>query len=221
MPNELVESSAKTKKREKPSYAVVSGKITNNCDLINQGKVKVRIPSMDQEVWARLVAPGGGDDRGLFFTPNIDDEVLVLLNHNDPADAFIVGGLWSTQGKPPANAIQSTTKRVLKTGQKAGLGHSIEFDDALQSITITSSTGQRIVMDPTQIKLSAGPKDTPTATITLGVEGQITLESKLSIKLSSALIQLDAKVIEVDATVSASLTSNANCTIQGKPVMIN
>ena len=52
-------------------------------DLV-QGKVLVRLPSLNQEVWARLTAPGAGRGTGLFHAPNANDEVLVALIHADP-----------------------------------------------------------------------------------------------------------------------------------------
>ena len=85
---------------EKPASNILVGTVTNNIDLLAQGKVLVRIPSLDQEVWARLCAPGAGKDAGLFYVPRNDDEVLLGLNNGDPEDAFIIGGLWSTKDAP-------------------------------------------------------------------------------------------------------------------------
>ena len=77
------------------------------------------------------------------------DEVLVALSQNDTADAFILGGLWSTADQPPVvDSAEATAKRVIKTGLKGGVGHEIEMDDALQSISIVSTTKQKITIDP-------------------------------------------------------------------------
>jgi uncharacterized protein involved in type VI secretion and phage assembly len=133
----------------------VNGTVSNNCDLIKQGKVLVRIPSLDQEVWARMASPGAGSGAGFFYVPRRDDEVLVALVGNDASDAFIIGGLWSTQDSPPvSDPIQATTKRVIKTGVTSGVGHEVEFDDLSQSITITTSTKQQITLDPQKIEIS-------------------------------------------------------------------
>jgi hypothetical protein len=58
MPVTLFDSAAKELEKKKVKPSVVTGTVTNNCDLITQGKVLVRIPSLDQEVWARLTGPG-------------------------------------------------------------------------------------------------------------------------------------------------------------------
>ena len=90
------------------------------------------------------------------WIPQIDDEVLVALNKNDSRDAYVIGGLWSTLNRPPATIpTDFMTKRILQTGMAdSPVGHSIEFDDALQSVKITTSTQQQITLDPAKIQIS-------------------------------------------------------------------
>src|SRR5262245_59569454 len=138
----LYDSAAKERASKRPPHtSVAPGIVKNNCDLVVQGKVLVRIPTLDQEVWARLTATGAGNGTGHFHVPNIDDEVLVALVHSNPVDAYILGGMWSTKVSPPIAPVPTDvpTKRVIRTGLTAAVGHEIEFDDLLQTITITSA----------------------------------------------------------------------------------
>ena len=146
---------------DQPSgFAIAAGIVVNNLDLIGEGRVQVRVPSVPGfNLWARLTAIGASDSRGFMWVPGIDDEVLVAFTKNDERDAYVLGGLWSSINRPPvATGVEAIVKRTLKTGQSASVGHEIELDDALQSITITSSTKQKITIDPLQIELknSAG-----------------------------------------------------------------
>jgi len=61
MPYTLYDSTAAEKKREKGMLptSIAPGIVKNNCDLIRQGKVLVRIPSLDQEVGEGLGAQAG------------------------------------------------------------------------------------------------------------------------------------------------------------------
>src|SRR5690606_33146322 len=46
----------------------------------NRGRVKVKFPFLsdeDDSHWARVLSAGGGPERGFWFLPEIDDEVLV------------------------------------------------------------------------------------------------------------------------------------------------
>jgi len=86
------------------SHSPVVGVVTNNNDPKDLGRVKVKLPSRgNQELdWARYVSPGGGNDRGFMWLPEVGDEVLVIFEHDDIHRPFVLGGLWSKQDKPPA-----------------------------------------------------------------------------------------------------------------------
>ena len=204
------------KKDSKPETSVVVGVVVDSCDVLNQGKVLVRIPSLGQEVWARLTAPGAGPNGGFFINPEAGDEVLVALSGNDPVDAYILNGLWNTQDAPPVESnLQAQFKRVLKTGIRGALGHKVEFDDgAGQSITITTATQQKLVLDKDKIEIS-----TTGGTV------------NISLDLKTQKVSIQAAQIQIGDAKTASLTLNAQkisigdgkaqTTIQGKPVMIN
>jgi uncharacterized protein involved in type VI secretion and phage assembly len=219
MPTTLYDSGAEEEKRNKglPQTSIVPGIVQNNCDLIIQGKVLVRIPSLDQEVWARIVATGAGNGTGHLHAPNVKDEVLVALVHADPVDAYVIGGMWSTLVRPPipANPADVPTKRIIRTGLTPEIGHQIEFDDALQSITITSSPPQqeqKIKMDPTGITLE---NKAGTVKISMSNLTQIvSIEAATGIELKAeTFIKLGANAIFIE--------SGGPCVISGKPVKIN
>jgi uncharacterized protein involved in type VI secretion and phage assembly len=216
MPISLYDSGEKQeRKKSKAETSIATGTVINNCDLIKQGKVLVRVPSLDQEVWARLAAPGAGSGAGMFYMPRPDDEVLLALNDDEPMDAFIIGGLWNTSDSPPiSSGPEGIFKRIFKTGLKGGVGHEMEFDDAKQSIKITTTTKQQVTIDPTKIELTnlAG-----TVTITLD-----NLKQTVSIKApnieigdtKTARIAIKGQLIQIGDSKSQTV-------IQGFPVKIN
>jgi len=221
MPSPLFEASVaneKEKKRERP--ANVSGIVVNNLDLIRQGKVLVRIPSLGEEVWARVASAGAGSSRGIMYIPQPDDEVLVSFVNDDPNDAYITGGTWSTRDSPPVGSpTELLVKRKIKTGLLGGLGHEMEFDDAKQSITITSSTQQKVVIDPRQIEISTVGG---TAKVTLDVTGKITIQGIISIELNALQeIKLQATQINIEGAVATSVKSGGVCNINAPMVKIN
>jgi uncharacterized protein involved in type VI secretion and phage assembly len=200
MPLSLYDSGSEEKKKNKTQTSIVQGTVTNNCDPASQGKVLVRIPSLDQEVWARMSSIGAGSDAGMFYIPRNDDEVLVALCGNEPVDAYILGGLWNTSDSPPVgNPLEVTTKRMIKTGIVAGQGHTIEFDDGVgQSVTITTTTKQKIVLEPKKIEISnlAGTLtitlDNTTQKITLWAANEIAISAGQKISLNSTQISITA-----------------------------
>lgn len=201
-------------------FAIAPGVVTNNIDLLGEGRVQVRVPALpDMEPWCRLAALGAGSGRGFVWTPQIDDEVLVAFSQNDPSAAYVLGGLWSTADHPPLTvATDFLAKRVIKTGIAGGLGHEIELDDIKQSITITSSTKQKITIDPLQIKLenTAG-----TLSIALDNGSQtITLQAAAKIEMKALQISLEGSKVDIKGGM-VNIQSTGPCVVQGLPIKLN
>jgi uncharacterized protein involved in type VI secretion and phage assembly len=201
-------------------FAIAPGIVTNNLDVMSEGRVQVRIPSMPQmEPWARVVGVGAGDSRGFAWIPQIDDEVLVAFAQNDLSGAYVLGGLWSTLSRPPlALPTDALTKRTIKTGVAAGVGHEVEFDDALQSIKITSSTQQKITIDPLQIKI-----ETTGGTLSIAMDTAtqtVSIQSALKIELKATQISLEGATVEIKGSV-VNIQSAGPCSVQGLPIKLN
>jgi len=204
----------------KGTMSIAAGVVTQNFDLLTEGRVQVRIPSIDAEVWARLVAPGAGPGAGLFYVPRVDDEVLVAFGDDDAQDAFVIGGLWNMRDRVPvADPVTALTTRTLRSGVVRGIGHEIELDDLQQSVTITTSTKQKIVLDPLKIELTnlAG-----TVSITLDNKTQtVSLTAVRAIELKAAQISLTGATVEINGTAATTVKSAGVCNVTAPIVKIN
>jgi len=201
-------------------FAIAPGIITENLDTLGEGRVKVRVTAMPGfEPWARVCSVGAGDGRGFCWIPQVDDEVLVAFAQNDASSAYVLGGLWSTTERPPiVDPLEFLTKRVIATGVAGGLGHTLEFDDLLQSVTITTSTQQKITIDPLKIQLSAS---VGTLTITLDASSQtISIQSPASIALKAPQISLEGVSVDIKGT-TVGITAAGPITMQGLPIKLN
>lgn len=84
--------------------SLVVGVVTNCDDPERLGRVKVKFPSLtddDESTWARVVAPGGGPERGLQCLPEVGDEVLVGFELDDKHRPLVLGGLWNRDDALP------------------------------------------------------------------------------------------------------------------------
>jgi phage baseplate assembly protein gpV len=163
MPFTIFESGRRNKEEmQGKAPAVVSGFVIDDSELLAEGKALVRIPTLDQTVWARIVAVGAGPGRGFFWAPQKGDEVLLALSHNELGDAYIIGGVWNaTTRRPPVlSPADLLSKRIIRTGFLPAVGHQIEFDDKAQTIIITTSTLQVIKMAPASIQIECDPNTT-------------------------------------------------------------
>lgn len=206
-------------------FSIAPGTVKDNLNILAEGRVQVHVPEIpDFDPWARVSAVGGGSGRGFMWIPQIGDEVLVAFNKNDSRDAYVLGGLWSTLNRPPAIIpTDFITKKIIKTGVKdSPLAHTIEMDDLLQSVKITTSTSQEITMDPEKIAISAG-EGAFNITLDLTSLG-ITIESTVgNIKLSAPVgeISLEALSVSIQSDVSTDISSDGPVSIDGAIVAIN
>jgi phage baseplate assembly protein gpV len=202
--------------RTKPNHitSIALAVVQDNLNIVMDGRVLVRIPAIDMEVWARQLAPGAGSKRGLVFFPKEGDEVIVAFNQEDPNDAFLIGSLWTPSKLPPIQQPFDVQNKVIL---KTEAGHVIEFDDLLHVVTITTSSNQKIEMS----KLGGISIDNLTNKISLGSKGEVDITGpggSISISLTGVSItgktsiSLNAPNIEIKGT---------NITVTGANVKIN
>lgn len=193
---------------------VVVGTVVNNSDPEGLGRVKVKFPWLDdlaESAWARIAAPMAGDGRGVYFVPEVDDEVLIAFGHGDVRFPYVVGCLWNGTDKPPVDnvdgkndvrVIRSRSGHVIRLNDKPG-GETVEIVDASGKSSIVIDTAQNhiLVVSEKDITLSA-PKGT---------------------------IALHAKYIEIESTADtlitaegqANVAADGDVTIEGKTVNLN
>lgn len=153
---------------------VVTGTVTDLDDPQGEGRVQVQfhwLSDTERSSWAPIATPLAGPQRGQFFMPEIDDEVLVAFQHGDFAHPYVIGFLWNGVDAPPET---DTKMRIIKTPG----GHELRFEDqeGAKKIVIKSSGRHEITLD-----------DSPSAqsvTIKTFVGQSIVLDDKLqSIKI--------------------------------------
>jgi hypothetical protein len=219
MSNGVLEWLAGTEKKKDSGYSIAPGIVKDNLNVLVEGRVQVHIPSSPSlDPWARIVGLGAAGSRGFIWVPQQKDEVLVAFNENDVRDAYVLGGLWSMMNLPPLSLpTDFLNKRVLQTGIAGAPGHQVEFDDALQSVTIKTSTSQKIVMDPKQIQIS-GFMGTATLTFSAGPPPSISIEAPtgdIKLKAPTGTISMLANEIDIKGLESASLRTAGTCTVEG------
>jgi uncharacterized protein involved in type VI secretion and phage assembly len=188
--------------------------VINNIDALSEGRVQVSLPWMPGVMpWARISTLSAGSARGTYFIPQIGDEVVVAFNQGDIHEPFILGCLWSTISRPPA-LLQTdpVTKSIIRTQ----LGHELAFDDALQTVTLKNSTQMTVELGPTSAKVSSG-----TASITLNIDGSVTITALKELTLQSNTINLNAGRINVSSTIETSVSGGTKCSITAGTVLIN
>jgi uncharacterized protein involved in type VI secretion and phage assembly len=135
-------------------YEPVIGIVTDNKDPSKLGRVKLKIPilsSEDSTFWCPIIMLGAGKNRGWFFIPEKDDEVLVMFEHGDVNRPLVVGALWGGKDKPPDKNPGGNPRRMIKSRQ----GSKITFDDENEKLIIEDGVQKgRIILDSKANKIT-------------------------------------------------------------------
>jgi uncharacterized protein involved in type VI secretion and phage assembly len=187
-------------------FGVAMAIVTDNQDPDKQARVRVKFPwlSDDHESWwARIAMPMAGPNRGVYFLPEVDDEVLVAFEHGDIRFPYVIGSLWNGKDTPPEN--NSDGKNNLRLIHSRS-GHLIRLDDTDgdEKIEIIDKTGRNSIT----IKSSDN-------SINISCDGKLSLHASQGIEMTS---DMD---IKIQANTTMDVESTAPMTIKGATVSIN
>lgn len=182
---------------------VTVGIVTNNQDPDGLGRIKVRLPWLSDECeshWARVMTPMAGPERGFYFLPEVDDEVLVAFEHGRIDSPYVLGALWNGKDKPPE---KGSDRRVIKSRS----GHLIVLDDTDgdEKILVRDKTGKN--------EITILSKENA---ISVKCNGELTLEAqgKISIKSGSGDVLINGNNISLEAQQNLSSQANSGLAIK-------
>lgn len=202
------------------------GKVTSLEDPLGENRVKIFLPIIDpssEGTWARMASPDAGENRGIFFMPEIGDEVIVGFVNENPRDAIILGKLYSSARPAPLTQSDDNYQKGIVTRTELKL----VFDDEKKSITIETPNGNKIILSDDEGSILLEDENGNKAS--LSADG-ITLESAKDIILkASGDVKIEGTNIEIKASAQfkseggagAELSSSGSTAVKGSLVQIN
>ncbi len=206
-------------------YGCYPALVSDIKDADGQGRVKVTLPwapdtgGSRYEAWARLATLMGGKNRGSWFVPDVNDEVLVVFEGGDTRRPYVVGGLWNGTDSPPESMDGSGNnyKKVLRSrnGVKVTLddqdgqekficetpgGQKITLKDGPGAVEIVDSNGNSIKLESAGVTVTASAKVTVNASSVAISAGMVTVDAGMS-KFSG--------VVQADTVISNSVISSS------------
>jgi phage protein D/phage baseplate assembly protein gpV len=132
--------------RQEKIYNPIVGIVKDNVDKDKMGRVQVYFPDLSDSnlsEWARVSTPMAGEGMGMYFLPDVGDEVLVQFEQGDINKPMVIGSVWSGKKRPPEeNENRKNNIRTIKTKG----GNSITLDDTEkdEKIIIQDKSGNLI-----------------------------------------------------------------------------
>jgi len=211
-------------------YGAYPALVKDVADPDGQGRVKVSLPwSPDAEgeayeAWARLATLMAGNDRGSWFVPDVNDEVLVVFAGGDPRFPCVVGCLWNGEDAPPETMdgggrnylkVLKSRNGVMVTlddhdGQEKLIletpgGCTVTLQDGPGTITVEDSNGNSVKLESAGITVTAAAKVTVQAGTVEVSAGSVSVNAGMA--TFSGVVQCSTLI--ANSVVSASYTPGA------------
>jgi phage baseplate assembly protein V len=172
-------------------FGVVAAVVTDVDDPERLGRVRVRFPfgGRTESAWARIASPWAGANRGAYFVPEVDDEVVIAFGDGNLGHPYVLGFLWS-QPSPPPEASPKPGRSVIRSAR----GHTIEIDDNEGTVELRTNGGCKIVLNDTKKAVEVGigeTKLTIDGTSISAKAAQISLEATGDLTLKGQLVKIN------------------------------
>jgi uncharacterized protein involved in type VI secretion and phage assembly len=178
-----------------------------------QGRVKVKLPWAPDaagaalELWARLATLMAGNNRGTWFIPDVDDEVLVAFEAGDARRPYVIGALWNGTDQPPEtmDGAGRNFKKLVRS--RNGVKITLDDQDGQEKLILETPGGQKITLEDgpgaIQIEDSNGNSvKLETAGITITASAKVTVQAS-QVSVSASLVQVDAGMSKFSGVVQA------------------
>jgi type VI secretion system secreted protein VgrG len=128
-----------------PACETQSAIVTDNHDPKGLGRIRVKFHWMsdgEKSPWLRVTSMHGGDSKGMFFTPEIGEEVIVGFEGGSPTKPYIIGSVWNGKAKTDFSN-QDNDLKVIRTRS----GNHIIMNDKDGSVNVVDKDDNNIKID--------------------------------------------------------------------------
>lgn len=179
-------------------------KVVDLNDPDSRSRVQVRIQNFDGvsdhdgPIWARVACAFAGDNRGVFFLPDVGDEVLVIFVNGDPRAPVVVGGLWNSNSSPP-ESISGGQNRLKVIRSKNGVKVTLDDQDGQEQFIVETPGSQKVTLKdgPGSIKI----EDSNGNSVKLETSG-VTVTASAKMTVNASTVEVSAGMVTVNAGMS-------------------
>jgi uncharacterized protein involved in type VI secretion and phage assembly len=204
-------------------YGVYPALVSDINDPDGQGRVKVTLPwspdtgNGQYDTWARLATLMAGNNRGSWFIPDVNDEVLIVFEGGDPRRPYVIGGLWNGSDAPP-ESMDGGGRNFLKVlRSRNGVKITLDDNDGQETLILETPGGQKVTLKdgPGMIEAvdsNGNSVKLETSGITVNAAAKVTINAS-QVEVSAGLVTVNAGmskfsgVVQADTVISNSVIS--------------
>jgi type VI secretion system secreted protein VgrG len=204
-------------------------KVMDNKDPEKLGRIRVQFIWQEMQdnslltPWLRIAQPHGGGDKGFYFLPEIDDEVMVGFENGNAEKPYVTGTLYHGKQKPESSWYNGSNDiKAIRTRN----GHTIEihdadpggfisiYDNGKNNYKLTFSTDDKLIkLESTgNIELHAGNDIIMTAkkNISMTAEKDISIKADKNIAVNATENMTEDIGKNMDVTVAGNQNLSVN-----------
>lgn len=195
-------------------------------DPLGENRIKIKLPLISTEeegTWARIATLDAGENRGSFFLPEIDDEVIVGFLNDDPRNPIVIGMVHSSAKPPPFEATEENDEKGIVTRSEMKL----VFDDGKNHILLETPNGNKILLSEDEAAIQIEDENGHKVTldgdgILLDSKGDVNIKAGGDVNIEGTNVNVKAQsVFKAEGSSGAEVSSSASTTIKGSIVQIN
>lgn len=195
-------------------------------DPDGEDRILVKIPIINSEekgIWCRVSSLDAGENRGAFFRPELEDEVIVGFINEDPNYGVVLGMLNSSAKPAPITAADDNHEKGFVTRSEM----KVLFNDDKKSILIETPAGKVITLDEDagEIRLEDEHSNVITMNdsgISIESAGEISIKATKDLTLEGMNVNIKASAqLKAEGSAGAELSSSATAVLKGSIVQIN
>lgn len=195
-------------------------------DPDGEDRILVQIPIINNEeqgIWCRVASLDAGENRGAFFRPEIEDEVIIGFINQDPNDAVVLGMLHSSAKPSPITASDDNHEKGFVTRSEM----KVLFDDDKKSINISTPAGKVISLDEDAGTIVIEDDNSNVITIDdsgimLESAGDIGIKASGDVSIEGTNVNITANAeFKAEGSAGAEVSTSAIAVLKGSLVQIN
>ena len=190
-------------------------------DPAGEYRIQVDVPFIEtagEGLWARMSQKYATTDVGIFFYPEIGDEVILGFINDDPRYAIILGSLYRKKKKPANTPKKKNNIKSIVTASKI----RIEFNDEDKSIFIRTPGEQKITLDDKESILSLEDMngnsmvfDKDGIHITSCKDIDLKADKDFVVKASNGEVSVKGKKVAVEGTTTVQVKGKSKLSMEG------
>ena len=192
-------------------------------DPERQARVQLRLHAaqgaadQDAPLWARIVCPFAGNDRGAFWLPDPGDLVAVVFVQGDMRMPVVLGGLWHGSATPPQAMDGNGDNHLKVLRSRNGVKVTLDDTPGQEQLRLETPGGCQLTLKdgPGSCELvdsNGNSAKFESAGITVTAAAKVTVNAP-QVAVSAGMVQVDAGmssfsgVVRCDTLISNSVVS--------------